>query len=123
MITRVAPVLLSLFGNFKVNRISKYCLSYPILSYPILSYSIQFLLVSKENRYLQSANVGDSTAFIQLFDHSIVPLSKDHKPTDAEERERIIASGSELSKFFIGDSILDWTMNVWGLFHFSLLDW
>jgi len=56
-----------------------------------------FVWQFQENRYLQSANVGDSTAFIQLFDHSIVPLSKDHKPTDAEERERIIASGSELT--------------------------
>jgi len=45
-------------------------------------------------RYIQSANVGDSTAFIKRAG-GVVPLSKDHKPTFPEERQRILDMGIE----------------------------
>ncbi|PRP86829.1 hypothetical protein PROFUN_05046 [Planoprotostelium fungivorum] len=45
-------------------------------------------------RYIQSANVGDSTAFIKRGDN-VEALSKDHKPIYPEERQRIIDMGIE----------------------------
>lgn len=56
-----------------------------------------FIWQSGENRYLQCANVGDSTSFLKR-GNSVVKLSKDHKPTDPDERIRIVTSGIELGE-------------------------
>lgn len=48
------------------------------------------------NRYLQAANVGDSTAFIKRSGITHW-LTKDHKASSEEERARIIAEGGELT--------------------------
>jgi len=46
-------------------------------------------------RYLQSANLGDSTSFL-LRNDKCITLSQDHKPTIPSERERIQAMGIKL---------------------------
>lgn len=48
-----------------------------------------------EERYLQAANVGDSTAFLKRRDE-VICLTKDHKPTETEEKQRLVASGIEI---------------------------
>lgn len=48
-------------------------------------------------RYMQAANVGDSSALL-IRGKTVVWLTKDHKPTEASERERLISSGVELSE-------------------------
>jgi len=47
------------------------------------------------HRYLQTANVGDSTAFL-LRGNNTVWLSKDHKPNSKEERSRLALAGIEV---------------------------
>jgi len=47
-------------------------------------------------RYLQAANVGDSTAFLKRADH-VMWLSKDHKAIDDEERNRVKMMGVDLA--------------------------
>eukprot|EP01119_Soliformovum_irregulare_P019921 TRINITY_DN639_c0_g1_i1.p1 TRINITY_DN639_c0_g1~~TRINITY_DN639_c0_g1_i1.p1 ORF type:complete len:845 (-),score=262.54 TRINITY_DN639_c0_g1_i1:37-2571(-) len=49
-----------------------------------------------DERYLQSANVGDSSSFLKRKDR-VVMLSKDHKATDADEKARIRASGGQIA--------------------------
>lgn len=46
---------------------------------------------------MQSANIGDSSSFL-FQPKTIIPLSKDHKATSKEERERILASGTNLGE-------------------------
>lgn len=48
-------------------------------------------------RFLQAANVGDSTAFL-CRDGKAVWLSVDHKVNDPEERDRLIKAGMQLSE-------------------------
>jgi len=55
------------------------------------------VLVSKADGKCWSANVGDSRAVIGRADGSAAPLSRDHKVTDPDERDRIIACGGQLS--------------------------
>jgi len=50
-----------------------------------------------ENRYLQAANVGDSTAFLNRGKNGVLWLTRDHKATNEEEKERIRSSGAELT--------------------------
>jgi len=49
------------------------------------------------DRYLQAANVGDSTAFLKR-GNEVIWLTKDHKASDASERERIQLMGVNLLK-------------------------
>eukprot|EP01119_Soliformovum_irregulare_P020966 TRINITY_DN6865_c0_g1_i1.p1 TRINITY_DN6865_c0_g1~~TRINITY_DN6865_c0_g1_i1.p1 ORF type:complete len:613 (-),score=175.86 TRINITY_DN6865_c0_g1_i1:59-1897(-) len=55
-----------------------------------------YLWEANGHRYLQVANVGDSTSFLNR-GHTVVTMSVDHKPTNPSERERILASGIELN--------------------------
>lgn len=48
-------------------------------------------------RYVQSANVGDSTAFL-CRDGTSIMLSKDHKVNEASERQRLLDAGLDLNK-------------------------
>eukprot|EP01125_Pyxidicula_operculata_P009133 TRINITY_DN3027_c0_g1_i6.p1 TRINITY_DN3027_c0_g1~~TRINITY_DN3027_c0_g1_i6.p1 ORF type:complete len:1063 (+),score=315.09 TRINITY_DN3027_c0_g1_i6:92-3280(+) len=48
-------------------------------------------------RYLQSANVGDSSAYLCRNGEAVV-LSQDHKPTHASERKRISSMGIKLEE-------------------------
>ena len=50
-----------------------------------------------DKRYLQSANVGDSSAFLKK-EEDIIPISQNHNPITPYERERIISSGIELAE-------------------------
>ena len=43
------------------------------------------------------ANVGDSRALLSAYSgKKIFPLSKDHKPSETEEKERIIKAGGQI---------------------------
>jgi len=55
-----------------------------------------FLWKVGDNKYLQAANVGDSTAFLLRGDNTEW-LTRDHKLSSPEERERIKSAGIELS--------------------------
>jgi len=44
-------------------------------------------------RTIHCANTGDSRAILVLSDGGFIPLSRDHKPTDADEKKRIESSG------------------------------
>jgi serine/threonine protein phosphatase PrpC len=70
-----------------------------LLSFEFLGCTATMVLVRKigEDRYVQAANVGDSSAFLLRGEHAL-PISKDHKASDQEERERIIASGIPMLK-------------------------
>eukprot|EP01096_Ripella_sp_DP13-Kostka_P010053 TRINITY_DN3911_c0_g1_i2.p1 TRINITY_DN3911_c0_g1~~TRINITY_DN3911_c0_g1_i2.p1 ORF type:complete len:913 (+),score=459.06 TRINITY_DN3911_c0_g1_i2:370-2739(+) len=48
-------------------------------------------------RYVQAANVGDSCAFIS-HEGEIVPITKNHRVTDQEERDRLAQEGFELNE-------------------------
>eukprot|EP01114_Cavostelium_apophysatum_P005328 TRINITY_DN1616_c0_g1_i1.p1 TRINITY_DN1616_c0_g1~~TRINITY_DN1616_c0_g1_i1.p1 ORF type:complete len:1120 (-),score=407.57 TRINITY_DN1616_c0_g1_i1:97-3456(-) len=56
-----------------------------------------FVWQHEGKRYVQAANVGDSTAFL-LRANSVLPLSVDHKASSSEERKRIIAMGIEMNE-------------------------
>ena len=45
---------------------------------------------------LYIANVGDSRAVMSSEGGKIVPLSRDHKPMDEEELERILKAGGKI---------------------------
>jgi len=47
----------------------------------------------KGTRTLHCANTGDSRAILVLSDGGFIPLSRDHKPTDADEKKRIESAG------------------------------
>eukprot|EP01117_Protostelium_nocturnum_P000197 TRINITY_DN1026_c0_g1_i1.p1 TRINITY_DN1026_c0_g1~~TRINITY_DN1026_c0_g1_i1.p1 ORF type:complete len:711 (-),score=212.53 TRINITY_DN1026_c0_g1_i1:69-2201(-) len=55
-----------------------------------------YIWQSGEHRFLQCANVGDSTAFLKR-EEGVIALSKDHKATDPDERKRIVESGIEFA--------------------------
>jgi protein phosphatase len=50
-----------------------------------------------DKRYVQAANVGDSTAFLNRGSGGVLWLTRDHKASSEEERERIRASGAEIN--------------------------
>jgi len=50
-----------------------------------------------ESRYLQCANVGDSTAFLKRKD-TVLKLSYDHKASDEGERDRIAVGGNLMNE-------------------------
>eukprot|EP01118_Nematostelium_gracile_P000374 TRINITY_DN10399_c0_g1_i1.p1 TRINITY_DN10399_c0_g1~~TRINITY_DN10399_c0_g1_i1.p1 ORF type:complete len:217 (-),score=53.30 TRINITY_DN10399_c0_g1_i1:29-625(-) len=49
----------------------------------------------EDKRYVQAANVGDSTSFLAR-GKSVISLSLDHKPNKEEERKRMVAEGIEI---------------------------
>ncbi len=55
-----------------------------------------YVTLCSEKRYVQAANVGDSTAFLKR-GSEVIWLTRDHKASSEEERERIRASGAELT--------------------------
>ncbi|PHJ22055.1 protein phosphatase 2c domain-containing protein [Cystoisospora suis] len=56
---------------------------------------------------VHAANVGDSRALLLYPDGTYVPLSKDHKPSDEEERRRIEAAGGSVVKKASGVARID----------------
>ncbi|CAD8210462.1 unnamed protein product [Paramecium pentaurelia] len=56
------------------------------------------LLINKDHIY--SANVGDSRAIMCRFDNGwkVVPLSRDHKPDDPEEKQKILEAGGRVEQ-------------------------
>ncbi|CAD8178127.1 unnamed protein product [Paramecium octaurelia] len=56
------------------------------------------LLITKDIIY--SANVGDSRAIMGRFDDGwkVVPLSRDHKPDDPEEKKKILEAGGRVEQ-------------------------
>eukprot|EP01119_Soliformovum_irregulare_P003406 TRINITY_DN1390_c0_g1_i1.p1 TRINITY_DN1390_c0_g1~~TRINITY_DN1390_c0_g1_i1.p1 ORF type:complete len:258 (+),score=65.72 TRINITY_DN1390_c0_g1_i1:424-1197(+) len=48
-------------------------------------------------RYFQSANVGDSAAFLARGEHALA-LTQEHKPVNPDERNRLIGDGIEIAE-------------------------
>jgi len=59
--------------------------------------TIVFVWTVGENKYLQAANVGDSSAYL-CRGNSTVSLSVDHKVSSFEEKERIRKCGIEVNE-------------------------
>jgi serine/threonine protein phosphatase PrpC len=58
--------------------------------------TVLYLWQVNEDRYLQAANVGDSTAFL-CRDGVAIQLTVDHKPSEPSERQRMREAGLEVS--------------------------
>jgi protein phosphatase 1L len=60
------------------------------------------VIILKRNNTLWVANIGDSRAIMNQ-GHKSIPLTKDHKPDDIEENNRITKLGGKVVKAFPGD--------------------
>lgn len=61
------------------------------------------VIILKRHNTLWVANIGDSRAIMNQ-GHKSIPLTRDHKPNDPEENERIVRLGGKVIKAFPGDA-------------------
>jgi len=102
---KIAPILLShLTNNTPTNDLSNIltesflAVDKELEEYEYLGCTATCVFVWEHegSRYIQAANVGDSTAFLQRA-NEVMWLTRDHKASSDEERERIRATGAELT--------------------------